>query len=350
MGVHQFQSKMKSDFNTNAVLIYGPRKSGSTLLTSLLDGGNDLLMLTGELKIKKFYKQGPPHNLVEAYFRKGRNDFYQMLDVRRENNSILLKARPDFAFSGLSKTQTNEEFDMSHYLSCLNSNITDAPTSFGDMVKMDVSSFAASVRKKTGSFSCWAIKEVGGDPERLIPYFHSQFSASKIILNIRHPMFVVRSLILEASRNTPGIRKRDMRTKLRRRMMVGTIWKECREAQDFVNYVYSQADREFVVVYEQITENTEKEMRRLAEYLEIPFDPIFCYPSTLGQSAVVRTSSKKSHSVFSQVSDWTHDLKPHQIFVMKLFNRVAPKLYHRAGKPFITYSQLLDKLSVQNSP
>ncbi|MEF8848944.1 MAG: hypothetical protein V5A68_07410, partial [Candidatus Thermoplasmatota archaeon] len=45
---------MKISWLDNAVLIYGPRKAGTTLLDNLLDGNSELFVHPRELKIKHF--------------------------------------------------------------------------------------------------------------------------------------------------------------------------------------------------------------------------------------------------------------------------------------------------------
>ena len=49
--------KMKDELLDKSVLVYGPRKAGTTLLQNLLDGGKQILMIPVELKIKFMYKK-----------------------------------------------------------------------------------------------------------------------------------------------------------------------------------------------------------------------------------------------------------------------------------------------------
>jgi hypothetical protein len=56
----------------NAVLIYGPRKAGTTLFQNLLDGTDDLAVYPVELKLKYFVMNRPEGRLVDAYRARSR--------------------------------------------------------------------------------------------------------------------------------------------------------------------------------------------------------------------------------------------------------------------------------------
>lgn len=297
---------------------------------NLLDGGSQMLMLPGELKLKPQVRRTfTPESLVRTYVQKGRKDLERLTIYDKHNNT--LQAREDFSFENLSPQQSHEIFDAQRYVERMSTRLQNPPATYGDMVRFDVETFASCVRPAR-EYSCWGAKEVGGaDSQTVIAFFRSQFPGAKIVLQVRDPRFIVRSIILDRRRNNIHLRP-------------AAIWRECFEAQEIINFVYAQIGREIVLTYEHLTRDTEGETRRLADALGLAFEPIYCEPSTLGVPVVVRTASQKTTQVFQQAQDWTKDLKPSQIATMNLFARLAPMRFARAGKPFIAYPDLLAKL------
>src|SRR5262245_17909461 len=58
---------------SNAVLIYGPRKAGTTLLQNLHDGGNDLFVVPSELKLQFLSNvlwSGGSEEILSRYFKR----------------------------------------------------------------------------------------------------------------------------------------------------------------------------------------------------------------------------------------------------------------------------------------
>jgi hypothetical protein len=332
---------MSEDFSSRALLLYGPRKSGSSLLHNLLDGGSHLLMLPGELKIKPLVqKQKFRKTLVQHYVQRGRLGFTEMLE-----GSVLepetLRPKAGYHFTGLSVEQMNELFDLDLYVQRLREMLLDPPESYGAIVQRDVEAFREALKLPEKKYSCWAAKEVGGNTEELIPFFQQTFPVPKIIYIARDPRFVVRSIVMDRRRKGIHLGYR------------GT-WDECKRAQVVINHIYQSAfdnPNAIVVIYEKLTENLEAEMRRIAKLLEIPFEPILCQPTTLGVPVVVRTSSQKTTAVFKPEADWKKDLTPAQVAAIKLFHAVKPLRYNlTSGKysgkyvgKYVKYSALLTK-------
>lgn len=326
---------MKPQFLDNAILFYGPRKSGSTLLMNLLDGGSNLLMLPGELKLKpQVRRQFTAEDRLLTYLQKGRKDMERLTVVNREAGTVDL--REGFSFENLSEEQTREVFDAPAYIERMRTLLGKPPATYHELVRFDVETFAASVRPAR-DYTCWGAKEVGGaDSQTVVNFFRSEFPGARIVLQAREPMFIVRSIIMD--------RKREGRT-----LKPGAVWRECRQAQEIIDYVYENIGREIVVTYEHLTRDTEGEARRLAENLGVPFEPVFCGPTTLGVPVVVRTASQKTTAVFQQSSDWTRDLSSLQKATMKLFLKTAPGRFKREGKTYIEYPRLLEKLEASRN-
>ncbi len=114
------------DFLDNAVLIYGPRKSGTTLLQSLLDGGSQLLTLPGEAKIKFLFhpQRGNPF-LLRYALQSGDTDF---TFARAQTGAAPIfseDATPHFP--GLSPAESAQLFDAPRYFQTLQKQIAAEP-------------------------------------------------------------------------------------------------------------------------------------------------------------------------------------------------------------------------------
>jgi hypothetical protein len=319
-------------FHNAPILVYGPRKGGTTLLQSLLDGGQDVVMLPGELKLKWLAQrtQLSPQQFAEYYAQRGRLDF-QFLLQRDERNQVLkpLRAKPSYHFASFSTEQTNQIFDPARYahsLEELRHQTFDASTHealASQILTQDVDAFIAALKTPNPNWKTWGSKEVGGDTRVVLE--------DKIVFLVREPVFVVRSIITD--------RRRKNQT-----MSAGQIWRECREAQNIISAAFEYSHRELMVTYENLTTDVESEMKRVAEYLGISDEKCLTNPTTLGIEMIVRTASREEKGVFKQSPDWRTNLTPREIRVISLFQKLAPTLYKLRGQNFVSYATLLQKL------
>ena len=74
------------DFSENIVLVYGPRKSGTTLLHNLLDGGGNVLVVPDEFKLKFILEKmlESPDEKKGFYLVNGRSYFRNNLRVEEK--------------------------------------------------------------------------------------------------------------------------------------------------------------------------------------------------------------------------------------------------------------------------
>lgn len=321
-------------FLERAVLLYGLRKAGTSLVHNLLDGGSQLLMLPGEIKVNYMTvmrKTGVPADFPAAYLRKGRLDFPCLLDIGGSSPADITP-KSSYNIEGLTKEQTNAVLDTEGYVRRLATILDGGPQNYAELVRHDVASFAASLRGEAQrDYSCWAAKEVGGQSERLVQFHREMFPQGKVVFIARQPQFVVRSIICDRRRKGIAMTWRN-------------VWFECYKAQGLINFLAQQRqagkNSDTFVAYETLTENPEKEMHRVAQHLEIPYEPIFCEPTALGQKVVVRTSSQKTTAVFRQESNWKKDLNARELNAMAVFFRIAPLVFMRKGKKLTPYPAL----------
>jgi hypothetical protein len=322
-----------NEFHASPILVYGPRKGGTTLLQSLLDGGSDVLMLPGELKLKWMPQRlnCAAESFLDFYLRRGRLDFPDLIE--RQNGAM--SAKPDYHFASFSKEQTDVMFDAPRYVEQLSAMHTQPPASTREILTRDVDGFVAALRTDRKQFARWASKEVGADPQHVIGFWRKLFPEGKVVFLVRDPAFVVRSIIMDRRRK--GIR-----------LTFGRILRECREAQNIINSAHEYSiGREIMVSYEELTANTVAQMQRVAAQLQIPFEPVLCKPTTLGTPMVVRTSSRATQEVFQQAPSWKKDLRGNEILAISLYQKLAPAQHRLRSKKFIPYPQLKAALDTQ---
>ncbi len=125
-------------------MIFGPRKSGTTLLQNLVDGSDEALVWPGEFKIWRFAKAGVPRYPVAL-------DDYRRLMARNRD----LPLPPG---------------------NLLDSLTPDDITDLKDVIRADIESVNDMARGSSGPVpKSWVFKEAGGRPSILFPYFFSLF-------------------------------------------------------------------------------------------------------------------------------------------------------------------------------
>lgn len=324
---------MNDGFLSQPVLVYGPRKGGTTLVQNLLDGGSSMLMVPGELKLKSFVRKPRQAQIDPAglFLTRGRSIFPALLQgdpAARPSSGQLNQA------GGLSIHQLSEIFDVGGYAARISEIRSDKGTDIGTLIKTDITAFSAALRDLPVTSKRWASKEVGGDPTKILELFRRHFPQGQVVFVVRQPEFILRSILLDRKRKG-------------KRMSIHGILRECQDAQRIINYGYERACREdLVVAYEQLTANVSAEIKRVCGGLGIPFEEILTKPTTLGQPVVVSTSSHQTKDVFRQPTRWQKDLTWRQVMVIRCFQIFAPLWYSVKGRPFVKYGQVISALNL----
>lgn len=316
------------------LLVFGPRKSGTTLLHNLLDGGSELLMIPSELRLHRFQRKidSSPQDFARHYLDEGRLYFNQMLVWQNEE----LQANADFAFDGLSREQTRAVFDLEGYVSQLRQALACPPASPRQMVDFDVKAFLNSVKRLPPHLKILASKEIGTHPETTLQFWQELYPDGRIVYLVRQPEFIVRSILNDRRRKG-------------RRLSMRKIWRYCIEAQHLINFAYqtsqwSPEKRPIFLSYEAMTSSPETEMRRVARELGIAFEPILAKPTTLGLSMVVRTSSRATTEVFQQAPSWKNGLTQRELRVMQTYDLFKTHVFRKHHEKLISYDTLQVRL------
>lgn len=261
------------------VLIYGPRKGGTTLLENLHDGNNALFVHSQELKLKSF------------------------LNATWMEQPSATKA---YLNLNLITEQTATNLDYPAYKN-LFAELESAST-YCELLKTDIYNIYQSAKIKPQNPRMWIVKEVGGYTEHILALWRltMPFNAP-VIMILRDPLMVVRSIINDR-------RKKNIRLR---------AWEIFRETREAIRVFIKQLDylddpNTHYVTYDDLTASPENTMRGICDFLKIAYEDINSRPTIFGQSVVVSTSSKKSTQVFTSNKKWWQDLSLREQMCVKL--------------------------------
>lgn len=264
-----------ADWIENAILVYGPRKAGTTLFQNLLDGGEELFVYPQELKLKYFVKHPPDERVASTYWRESRIPKVRSLLLDLERYAALWK--------GSGKGELPE------------------------LVRRDVRFVLESCGRRPFALKVWAAKEVGGRSEGIFALWRALFPQGRMLFILRDPLMVTRAVLNERRRlgHRPG------------------LLEIVRETMDPVRVVAAQRrhldDPDiFSIAYEDLVENTPETMRRIAIFLGISYGDFLSYPSIFGVSTVVATASQSEKSVFRSDAVWHKGLTRRERLVVGL--------------------------------
>lgn len=253
------------DWVENAVLVYGPRKAGTTLLQNLLDGGEQLFVYPQELKLKYFVRNPPSEDVLSTYWRESR--------IPKVRSPLL---------------------DLARYAELWKSS---GRGGLAELVRRDARFVLEACGRKPAALEAWAAKEVGGRSEAIFRLWGELFPRGRLLFILRDPLMVTRAVLNERRRlgHRPG------------------LIELVREAVDPMKVVTAQAkwlDDPAVtaIAYEDLVTDTPVVMRRVAAALGIEEGPFLSRPSLFGEPIVVRTASRAEASVFRDDARWSDGL------------------------------------------
>ncbi|MGE0212705.1 MAG: sulfotransferase [Parvibaculaceae bacterium] len=264
-----------TDWVENAVLVYGPRKAGTTLFQNLLDGGEELFVYPHELKLKYFVKHPPGADILSTYWRESR--------IPKVRSPLLDLTR----YAELWKSSGKGELP--------------------ELVRRDARFVLESCGRKPSSLKLWAAKEVGGRSEGIFRLWRALFPQGRMLFILRDPRMVTRAVLNERRRlgHRPG------------------LVELAREVIDPAKVAAAQArwltdPAVLAITYEDLVADTPETMRRVAAFLGISYGDFLSYPSIFGASTVVATASQSEKSVFRSDAVWHKGLTRRERLVVGL--------------------------------
>ncbi len=305
---------MKDDlpeWTEKAVLIYGPRKSGTTLLQNLHDGSDELVVYPSEMKLKSFICTvwGNPAEAVRTYFN---------------HSTVIGKNFPNFS---------SDEY--SRYVEKLCSFKIN---SLREVIQRDLLGVYKNINKKPTSPSFLVVKEVGGPTTSIVSFWRQLFFSGKVIMILRDPTMVTRSVILDRRRKG-------------RKLSVREIYYQTKAPIKVLSEQLGMVNDPGIhfLLYEQLTENPEETMRQICSFIGVKYKESFSYPSIFGEKVITTTSSQKTNKVFKSNKKWHNDLSIVEKTAVFLFSKILmfKLISTKMNRMFVPYHELV--AGVRNS-
>jgi len=251
-----------------SILILGPRKGGTTLLQRLLDGAV-IYVYPAELKIKLLLADTwvSKRNLIEKYRTLNR--------LRHED------------LPGFNSKKYNELLEKS--ASCADS--------LRDLIICDLVAAIASSPCLMTDYCGWAVKEAGGDIDRIFSDWKMMFPDAKVLMIVRNPPFVTRAVFRS-------------RRKKHKKLSVRTLLKQAIDPwRVFIKQSrYAKRDDTLIISYDCLVADTAKVMRKVCKFLSVEYGDTFCRPTLFGKDTIVKTSSRRLPYVYMDKSRLWKDM------------------------------------------
>jgi hypothetical protein len=266
------------------VLVYGPRKAGTTLFQTLLDGGDQIFAYPAELKVKSFVTKPRLNGDIEKYYARSR--------IRSVDSPHLSHERYRRLWADALEERTM--------------------SSQAEFVRYDAAAVFQSCDNVPDKVEMWCAKEVGGPTREILAYWREMFPGSKSLFITRDPSMVTRAVLNDR-------RRKGIRLSLRQ---------IARETYEPMAVVAVQADLladkdVFVIAYEDLVADTAGVMARVAAFLGIDDTPKFHEPTIFSAPVVVRTASKITTKVFQTATSWKDGLTLRELLVIGIVRSVA---------------------------
>jgi hypothetical protein len=256
------------------VLVYGARKSGTTLLQRLLDGGG-LFSLPSETKIKAFAR-------LQHLIEKGAD----LSAIAHRGTTAL---RWFFPFEATEESRLEDD----EYYRYISANLPSV-SCLRAYVSLQVESMLSNVHEESmlkDYKSGFIIKEVGG--KKVMSHFLSAFPEGKVVAIVRNPLYTASAVFRQ--------RKKSARQRLCARQVFSQAQRPWRVTREIIDEKINE--RILVVSYENIVHKTRDTVRFVSEFLALPRlpEPV---PTMNEKKTIVRTASRVDTNVFARGEKW----------------------------------------------
>jgi hypothetical protein len=291
------------------LLVYGPRKAGTTVTQRLVDN-EKMLCHSAETKIKSYVKLQEKLKSKESINENELIYFFQGSKVERLNPSQLY-----WINDKLNSIKSLQDYILASLEFCY------------------VFRVSASFSIKGDDFS---IKEVGGNPRIVISSFLDAFPDGSVLQVLRDPRYV--SSAIFRNRRDRGIR-----------LSPHKVFRETLEAFSVTAEIIRQdmirrSDPSFhTCIYENLTEDPKAFVRKVRELYSLPITPE-AIPTQFGDNVPVKTASNKKAAgeVFKSNNAWYRKLSGLEIIIVVIvsirFSKTLiklNKLKKRASSGFV---------------
>lgn len=253
------------------ILIYGPRKGGTTLLQNLHDTRNQVLSCPSEVKLKQLiYAKwtGNPTDDLKTYL---------------DNNKVI----------------EVPNFNLVQYKNDLLEDHIGIENGLSDLIINDMYCLFKNIEPdfRPKNLTHFAVKEVGGKTDDIIRNWKLMFPHGKIIMLVRDPLMVASSILRERRRR--GLKQSSGK-------LLNQIHSGFKTLEDQLKYQHDP--NVHFLKYENLIEHTEVEMRKICDFIGIEFDEMLTKITIFGENVISSTASKKSKVIFKSTNRWFDNL------------------------------------------
>jgi len=183
--------------------------------------------------------------------------------------------------------------------------------SLREVIQRDLAGINECIKKKSATPLLWVAKEVGGPTTSIVSFWKQLFFDGKVIMILRDPAMVTRSVILDRRRKG-------------RKLSVREIYYQTKAPIKVLSEQLSMVGKPGIhfLLYEKLTENPGEIMRQICDFLGVQHKDSFDYPSIFGEKVITTTSSRKTNKVFQSNKKWYHDLSLVEMSLVFFFSRI----------------------------
>lgn len=282
----QIAKEASANWFENAVLVYGPRKAGTTLLHNLLDGGNDLFVYPEELKLKRLLRR-------DLNTADGAAEYHRRSRILEAPLPRFDAAKFRTAWAKMIKQREGR--------------------SLKEFIRLDLAFVIDSVvGTRLPSPQGWCAKEVGGDTRTIVGWWLKSFDAPRVVFIMRNPLMVTRAVLNDRRRKQRRLSVREIihetldpiRVSLAQKAMLGR-------------------PEILAISYEGLVASPRQTMRQVAAFLGIQNGPYLERPSIFGEAVVVRTASQTKVGVFDSDARWQDGLPLRERLIVVVTSAIA---------------------------
>lgn len=282
------------------VLLYGCRKSGTTLFQRLLDGTHELFVLPSETKIKNYINLNDKSERSSGFSSLNMEDIYP------------------FCFRAAKKNwdEVNDEV----YRNWIENHFKKV-ASLKDFIHLDIEASMRSMGKNPEEHPNWAIKETSGDTKQIISSFLDAFPNGKVIVIYRDPRHITSAIYREKKRT-------GTKMGFLRRMSIA------RHPYGIINKMeaYKNSPRIYRVNYENLVKSTPDVMKGVANFLKISYSDVLNMPTINGKICKVPSSTENKKKVFRNKSPLTNNINLIEYLIIKYYSIVNRRVISKYNK------------------
>lgn len=273
-------------FEQRACFVAGQAKSGTTLLTALLDNHLELLVLPEETAYFA--------TILTKYGARGRRAQFDYLTTESRSNVL---------FGGASRRGKRDyaDFPRARFLNTFEHTAFDPAQIDRDLLVLMAESYAATLDLPFERIKRWVEKTPAN--RNHIPVILSRFPQAKILVTMRDPRAILAAQIALTMRKT-------------RNFSVYYVIAHWRVAAKLAKRVLNGEVGGLVVPYEQLVREPSISMKNVCDYLEIAFDSeTVLTPTKAGRSWSGNSAAQTDFSQISTepVNRWERELSEDEI-------------------------------------